>query len=270
MTNMNFKKLKVSQSLYKRVIKYLDKKESGYPINMNYYKGIETIPSDVQAMGHWFEYKCTGQTDRHGNTPQPKILKSGKLSASYERMLSQVENFKRIMDFYDFKVTDTGYVFNNEHYSGIADVIAEKDGKKCIIDIKSSGLIDNKWNDFGWHIEKFETPDSDSAFNILIQAIHYKYLAKIEWDIDNCPFYFMVFSTTNEVDCIVYEIEVDEDRMLQHETDLQKMYVYLNKQFITKEKKDLVIPNHKECVKCMFKDDCEFKHDVPKIQTIYV
>jgi len=264
------KKLKVSQSLYKRIIKFLDKKECGYPIYQNYYKGIETIPSDVQAMGHWFEYKCTGQGDRNGNIPEAKTLKSGKLSASYQRMLSQVDNFKRIIDFYGFEITDTGYVFNNPYYGGIADVIANKDGKKCIIDIKSSGLIDNKWSDFGWHIEKFDTPDSDSAFNILIQAIHYKYLAKLEWDIDDCPFYFMVFSTTNEVDCIVYEIEIDEQRMLQHETDLQKMYVYLNKQFIHLEKKDLVIPNHKDCVKCMFKEDCEFKHDVPKINKIYV
>ena len=267
---MKIEKMKVSQSLYKRLIKYLDNKECGLQIYKNYIEGIETTPSDVQAMGHWFEYECTGQTDRNGNIPQPKILKSGKLSAPYERMKSQVENFKRAIDFHDFKITDTGYVFNNPYYSGIADVIAEKDGKKCIIDIKSSGLLDNKWSEFGWNIEKFETPDSDSAFNILIQAIHYKYMAKLEWDLDDVPFYFMVFSTTNEIDCLIYEIEVDEDRILQHITDLQKMYVYLNKDFVNKDKNELANPEYKRCSKCQFSDDCESKLIVPQIQTIYV
>ena len=51
-------------------------------------------------------------------------------------------------------------------------------------------------------------------------------LAKYEWGIEDIPFYFMVFSNKNEVECKIFEIIIDEATKFQHYQNLENIKKY--------------------------------------------
>ena len=254
-------KIKMSQSLIKILHEYKQGLECGALVKAKYVDGLVTPSTELQELGNYFEYLCTGSLARDGHTPQPTILKNGNLSVGYERMTKQKENFDKIIKHYGFEVLEIDYNFAHDTFSGIADIIALKDGKKCIIDIKTTSLIDDKWTDFGWSSESIEQKDK-----IHIQAVHYKMLAMKEWGVSDVPFYFFVFSNRNEIDCLVYEVQVDEDAFFRHEQNMINGLKFFNKELVNGFK---TYPSVKKCNNCPLKDSCKDFTDIPKIETIY-
>ena len=261
---------KLSQSLVKSLFNYMNDKECGLKIEAQYINGENFPSNEVQELGNYFEFICTGQLPRDGHTPTPNLLKSGKPTTAYQRMDKQKENFERIMKSYNLEVEQTGFAFTNPKYSGIADIIAldknikSKDINKqrIIIDLKTSGLINDKWSPYGWADESIE-----EKWDLLIQAVHYKMLAKYEWGIEDIPFYFMIFSNKNEVECKIFEINIDEATRMQHFQNLEKVKKYL----------DLCIkegwkakPELMRCDVCPMNKGCLYQLEVPKIQKVYV
>ena len=167
--------------------------ECGLYFKAKYIDGLEEPPTKPQNLGNWFEYICTGQLPRDGKEPMPQLLKSGKLSTDYVRMEAQALNYHKLMEHHGFKTLHTGYSFDKHDFlTGISDVIAEKDGRLCVVDIKSTGLIDDLYTPYGWGLERIEEkPD------LLIQAIQYTVLASHEFNRE-VDFYFAIFSTKNE------------------------------------------------------------------------
>ena len=255
------KKIKMSQSLIKILHEYKQGLECGALVKAKYIDGLVTPSTELQELGNYFEYLCTGSLARDGHTPQPTILKNGNLSVGYERMTKQKENFDKIIKHYGFEVLEIDYNFAHDTFSGIADIIALKDGKKCIIDIKTTSLIDDKWTDYGWSSESIEQKDK-----IHIQAVHYKMLAMKEWGVSDVPFYFFVFSNRNEIDCLVYEVQVDEDAFFRHEQNMINGLKFFNKELVNGFK---TYPSVKKCNNCPLKDTCKDFTDIPKIETIY-
>ena len=255
------KKIKMSQSLIKILHEYKQGLECGALVKAKYIDGLVTPSTELQELGNYFEYLCTGSLARDGHTPQPTILKNGNLSVGYERMTKQKENFDKIIKHYGFEVLEIDYNFAHDTFSGIADIIALKDGKKCIIDIKTTSLIDDKWTDYGWSSESIEQKDK-----LHIQAVHYKMLAMKEWGVSDVPFYFFVFSNRNEIDCLVYEVQVDEDAFFRHEQNMINGLKFFNKELVNGFK---TYPSVKKCNNCPLKDSCKDFTDIPKIETIY-
>ena len=70
---------------------------------------------------------------------------------------------------------------------------------------------------------------------VLTQAIHYKYIARNLFQTDDVPFYFWIFSTTNEKDYRILKVEIDEDEYDLHERVLRDAKVFWSKRL----KKDL-------------------------------
>ena len=254
-------KIKMSQSLIKILHEYKQGLECGSLIKAKYVDGLVTPSTELQELGNYFEYLCTGSLARDGHTPQPTILKNGNLSVGYERITKQKENFDKIIKHYGFEVLEIDYNFAHDTFSGIADIIALKDGKKCIIDIKTTSLIDDKWTDYGWSSESIEQKDK-----LHIQAVHYKMLAMKEWGVSDVPFYFFVFSNRNEIDCLVYEVQVDEDAFFRHEQNMINGLKFFNKELVNGFK---TYPSVKKCNNCPLKDSCKDFTDIPKIETIY-
>lgn len=254
-------KIKMSQSLIKVLHEYKQGLECGALVKAKYVDGLVTPSTELQELGNYFEYLCTGSLARDGHTPQPTILKNGNLSVGYERMTKQKENFDKIIKHYGFEVLEIDYNFAHDTFSGIADIIALKDGKKCIIDIKTTSLIDDKWTDYGWSSESIEQKDK-----LHIQAVHYKMLAMKEWGVSDVPFYFFVFSNRNEIDCLVYEVQVDEDAFFRHEQNMINGLKFFNKELVNGFK---TYPSVKKCNNCPLKDTCKDFTDIPKIETIY-
>ena len=261
---------KVSQSLVKALYNYKIDKECGLKIEASYFEGVNFPPTEVQELGNYFEYICTNQLPRDGHKPLPKLLKTGKPTTAYQRMDKQKENFENIMTSYNFEVEKTGFEFTNPKYSGIADIIAldnnikSKDinKKRIIIDIKTSGLINDKWSPYGWADESIE-----EKWDLLIQAVHYKMLAKYEWGIEDIPFYFFVFSNKNDVECKIFEINVDESTKFQHYNNLETIKKYLDNCIAEgwKAKPELM-----RCSVCPMNSTCLYQLEVPKIQKVYV
>jgi hypothetical protein len=262
---------KISQSLLKELFDFKIKEQCGIKIVAKYVANIQEEPTDAMRMGNWFEYKCTKQLPRNGEEPLPDTIKSGDLTAPYRRLEKQIENYERIMDAYEIKVLDTGYVFEKHpKASGIADIIAEWDGQKVIIDTKTTAHINNRWEKYGWGDEKFENPDSVEAQHLTIQAVQYKLLAKYEWGIEDIPFYFFVFSTTDEYSCKIFKVDVNPDRLQMQDEQISKAYEYFNKSFIFKTESELANPTMERCATCFLKEKCSEKINVPLIKTIQV
>ena len=264
------KDTKISQSLLKTLFNFKKGNECGIRIYEHYVNGMEYESSDAMNMGNWFEYQCTNQLPRSGDLPMPETLKNGDLAIGYRRMLTQVENYKKILETYDIKILETGTSFKNEYASGIIDILAEWDGEKVIIDLKTTARIDDKWSDFGWGDEKFEYQDSPSAQYLTIQAVQYKLLAREEWGIPNIPFYFFVFSTTDENAVKIFKVLVDDDRLDAHYEQIKSAYNYFNNIFTKKPMSELAFGELKRCKSCQLNPTCQFKVEVPLIKTIQV
>mgnify|MGYP003122695006 CR=1 FL=1 len=256
-------KLKISQSILKDYAAYIQNSLCGKVFIEKHIDGNSPPPSDAMELGNWFEYKCTNQLPRDGHTPEAKTLKNGNLSIDYKRMSSQVEEFKNMMSIHGFKILHTGYQFNKHKFgTGIADIIAfDSKGKHCIIDVKTTGLFNDKWSDFGWDLETLTNKDG-----LLIQAVQYLLLAEKEFDKD-FDFYFAVFSTKKEKDVKLIKVNVDLDRMHQHEIYLANTYKVINDDI--KNKRFKAIPDYTKCSSCYLEESCSDKAKTVKINEIW-
>ena len=217
---MNTDNVRISQSLLKALEKYADKKECGLRIEAQYINGEQGPSTPAQALGNWFEYECTGALPPYNPVvPEPKILKSGKLAVAYERMKEQVENYKRAIEFYNVTEIQAGVDMKWANITGTADIIAKVNGVKSIIDIKTTALFDDKWNDFGWATEHL-ADGFRPKLTLLVQALHYKWLYKNLHN-EDLDFYFWVFSTQNSHDFKIIKVNIDEPLYEQHAEDIR-------------------------------------------------
>jgi len=233
-------------------------------------KSVEFPSSEAQELGNYFEYKATGQLPRDGHTPEAIMLKTGKPAIDYQRMDIQVENFKNLMTRLNFSIEQTGFAFTNNKYSGITDIIAHDNNikskdvmkKRIIIDLKTSGLLNDKWSSWGWADESIEEKDE-----LMIQAIHYKLLAKYEWGIEDIPFYFMIFSNKNDWEYKIFKVNVDEATLQQHYSNLLNIKRFLDD---TMRNGWIPYPKYSVCRECPLADTCKHFTDVPKVQEVFI
>jgi hypothetical protein len=263
---------KLSQSLVKELYKYKLKEECGLRIEAKYLTKSVVFPySEFKKLGNYLKYKATGQLPLDGHTPEPILLKTGKSSLDYIRMDSQVDNFKRIMKRMNFSIEQTGFTFTNPKYSGIADIIAHDNNikskdvmkKRIIIELKHSGLWNYKLN--FWDATDESNAEKDE---LLIQAIHYKLLAKYEWGIEDIPFYFMVFSNKNDWEYKIFKVNVDEATLQQHYNNLLNIKKFLDD---TMRNGWIPYPKYAVCRQCPLAISiCNHAIDVPTIQEVFI
>lgn len=262
---------KLSQSLVKELYKYKLKEECGLRVEAKYVtKSVEFTSSEVQELGNYFEYQATGQLPRDGHVPEAVMLETGKPAIDYQRMDAQVENFKNLMTRLNFSIEQTGFAFTNSKYSGITDIIAHDNNIKSkdvmkmriIIDLKTSGLLNDKLSSWGWADESIEEKDE-----LMIQAIHYKLLAKYEWGIEDIPFYFMVFSNKNDWEYKIFKVQVDEVTLQQHYSNLLNIKRFLDD---TMRNGWIPYPKYSVCRECQLADTCRYFTDVPKVQEVFI
>jgi hypothetical protein len=120
-------------------------------------KTVVTEATEAMKAGQYLEYLLTGEKPRSGETPQPEMTKAGKLTALYEKLQAYPEVWKHLLVkcFIDESTIETGVELKTEingfTLKGILDVSAYTFARvPVIIDIKGSGFIRNKWEDYGW------------------------------------------------------------------------------------------------------------------------
>jgi len=255
----------ISQSLLKMLTKYADKKECGLKLKAQYIDRLSDKPTEAQALGNWFEYVCTGALPPYNPViPEPKLLKSGELPTAYKRMEEQVNNYKFAVEHYKIEIIKAGYDMKYGNITGTADILAEMNGRKVLIDIKTTGLYDDKWSDFGWNTEHL-AEGYRPKFDILIQALHYKWLYR-QITGEDIDFYFWVFSTKNTNDFKIIKVNIDEALFTEHAKDIQTGLRFLLHSLKHGFKAH---PSMSRCGKCFLKETCVSKLEVPSIDEVY-
>jgi hypothetical protein len=128
-----------------------------------------------------------------------------------------------------------------------------------IIDIKTSGLLSDKWNDYGWELDNLH-----NKVKLVTQPIHYKY---IEWlnKGDEIPFLFFLFHSKNENDVRILDFRINDTAFSEHEifieAGIQNLLHYKKHGFKAH-------PNLEKCSNCPLKDNCKDRAVVAPI-TIY-
>lgn len=266
--------IKISQSLMKSLTDYhnvanpnIDVSASSYHHCGIYFKAkyidkldLKEEPSAAMKEGIYFEYLCTGALPRDGQVPEPEKTLKGQLTTAYARAEQASKLFKSIIAHYKIKILKTGFSLSTEHMTGIIDIWGEWDNKLCIIDLKYSGLIDDKWNELGWNNDSLMHKHS-----LMIQGVHYKILVKDNFNID-APFYYFIFNSKDATDMKILEEVVDPDKFEKHKEavmDAKKLIShYENVGF-------KAFPDYRHCKNCPLFSSCSYRHEFPAITTIY-
>lgn len=264
---------KISQSLIKGFEDFKNGSLCGQQFRAKYLEKVNFPSSKVQRLGNWFEYMATGTLPRDGQVPIPERTAKGELTAPYQKMLVQVETFKRTMNHYGFEILETGVKLEDDENEGTLDIIAKTtkpvfhipENAVCIIDVKSTGLLNDKWNELGWDLEGL-----DQKRKLLLQPVQYKKLAEAKFGLDDVPFFFFIFSNTNEIESRIVLVELDKEaRYLEHENTVEQVKFGIQEEINKGEKGFRALPEIKTCAECPLALTCPKFSNVPSIYKLY-
>lgn len=253
--------MKISQSLIKEFAKYKLGQECGLVVKAKFVDKKWSPPSEAQKLGIYFEYKATGALPKSGETPVPYYNSKGKLSTDYENAEASAYLFRTLIKVNNIKILEKGWYMDDGLSNGVADLLVEWNGRKAIIDLKYSGLVDDKWNDLGWHEDFLGEKDK-----ILIQGVHYTKLAEtiLEEPVD---FYFWVFNTKDPRDVRIFKQVNNPERYIKHESIIFNVKEEMNK--LVSDDSWVALPSLQRCNNCYLANDCPKQAILPTIKTIY-
>lgn len=227
-----------------------------------------TKKTDIMQLGLRFEYDCIGSLDRDGKIPEQVLTSKSGLSAKTKHLIEQVKNFENIVKYYKIKWTKENinllWFFDKDRYKieGHPDLPATMDTKNVIIDLKTTGGIDDKWGDYGWHKSKVVWRKDLKLQSEMYQLLFYKNY-NIEAD-----FYYFVFANNNSDKCKTYHIKFDIANINALEADLDKIYDIISFQYAMDSFE--ANPEKERCKDCPLNKTCEHFTNVPKIETISI
>lgn len=258
---MEKREMAVSQSMMKSLSDYLKGEECGIVFKEKFVNKRWGSPTDAMLLGQYFEYKATGQLPKDGTIPQPIKLKNGSLSVDFERATASALFAKTLFQVMGIKILELGKYLNFRDADGVLDIRAEFKGKKAIIDLKYSGLLDDKWNDIGWNIETLNEKD-----RLMIQAVHYKYLCDNIYSEEH-DFYFMLFNTKEPVDVRMIKVNIDPLTTARHIEQIKQVRAKMTQLVESdnfKPRGSLL-----KCSKCYLQEECPSRVILPQIQEVY-
>jgi hypothetical protein len=270
-------RLLINQSMVKDLAKYRKEELCGLIFNNKWILHQYGKGTKSNNLGHYFEYLCTGALAKgESEAPKPDTTKKGELTADFKVAQQQAVYFKEVIAKYGIQLLTAGEkVIADDQWVGTLDIKARwdelfKDGgmiepdpnnpeNTVIIDLKYSGLLEDKWSDFGWHLDFL--PKKEGT---MLQAKHYKFLFWKKYGY-NPPFFFFVFDSKEVGSCKLIYVDIDVIDLQQHEVFLHKAKAYLERQL------DLGFqpkPKYDQCKNCAYNQWCQFKKDVPPILTV--
>lgn len=260
----------ISQSLLKDFTDYYEgnNKGCGEYLKRKHYMKMQTPTSEAQLAGQYFEYLATGYAKDKTNPPTPLIVNVGKknegIAKTFLNARQSAELFKQMIEFHKIKILSAGDYWKHEDVSGIIDILAEWNGEKVLIDLKQTALFDNKWDENGW-----ETESLPYKAKMMLQPIHYKYLARHILGIYDIPFFFFVFSSREPEDAKIIKTNIQEEHINLHESiTISKIRKYLEYHFNNPDTLE-PRPTYMKCKACPYNEACPFKSTFPEVEEIY-
>jgi hypothetical protein len=264
--------MRISQSMIKDLISYNEGKLCGLQFEEKFINGNfdKFLTTDSMLLGTWFEYKLTGALPKDGRIPEPKLTKKGDLTAPFRNLLNHINDFKATMLYYGFEIVSVGTKIKFEDLEGTVDIICRatqrivtdkgmviEKGEEFIVDLKTSGLLDNKWNDYGWEIENLA-----NKYKLVIQPIMYKYIW-LKSRGEDVKFLFFLFNTQDSNDSRIINFICDEDAYIELESTIEAAKEMLEKHMVIGWK---ARPTKRACADCPIKLGCKHFTSVPVIQ----
>jgi hypothetical protein len=273
---MTTNKIYINQSLVKDLIKYQNDELCGLVFHNKWILQQFGGGSKANDLGHYFEYLCTGALAKgESEAPIPETTKSGELTADFKTAKKQAEYFHSLLPKYGIKLLDAGNkIIADDTWIGTLDIEAKWDAifenenlnfdtnnkdHIVIIDLKYSGLLNDKWNEFGWHDETLGRKQGT-----MLQAKHYKFLYWKKYGF-NPPFFFFVFDSKQVGKAKIINVEIDTYELELHEEFLQKAKRYFE---MNLESGFQPKPSYDLCISCKYQHLCSFKIDKPKIISV--
>lgn len=188
--------------------------------------------SEAKKAGRRFEYEMTGGLDRKGEVPDELLTaKLGVPSTTQKRLSENAAAARATLERLGFNLenAETGVtICTDEGLTGTFDLLCTYQNEPCVVDIKYSGLIGDKWNDFGWNDEHDTNNHISLNQTHRTQAVHYQLLSKLYKPyqrIEVMPFFFAVFDNRkgHEGEYKVFQIETEERHRKQHLREIEAM-----------------------------------------------
>ena len=273
---MTTNKIYINQSLVKDLIKYQNDELCGLVFHNKWILQQFGGGSKANDLGHYFEWLCTGALAKgESEAPIPETTKSGELTADFKTAKKQAEYFHSLLPKYGIKLLDAGNkIIADDTWIGTLDIEAKWDAifenenlnfdtnnkdHIVIIDLKYSGLLNDKWNEFGWHDETLGRKQGT-----MLQAKHYKFLYWKKYGF-NPPFFFFVFDSKQVGKAKIINVEIDTYELELHEEFLQKAKRYFE---MNLESGFQPKPSYDLCISCKYQHLCSYKIDKPKIISV--
>jgi len=258
--------MKISQSFLKKYLEYLNGNVCGLQVKSMYvtcdYPQIEE--TSAIKWGNYWQFVAAGLLAKNGVIPVAELYKigaeKGNPKPEFKLLERHGETFRNWMKSMSLTISKVNEYIEKGNYSGELDIDTNE---SYIIDLKSSSFIGNKWETFGWHIDRFryamtllESGEIDKALNHcphLIQALHYSMLR------GKNLFIFYVVNPKNESDIFVTSLAL---------ADFVPMYeIWLSTQEVLIESESWdAKPCIANCFDCPL--TCEFKSLLPVVEYV--
>jgi hypothetical protein len=209
----------------------------------------------------------TGSLPRDGKIPVANVIYKGtakqRLDDKYQKAMDSALFFKKIIQHYEIEIIETGKIVTQDGMTGILDIYGKWNNRHSIIDTKYSGLLYDRWNELGWHLDSLP-----EKHNLMLQPVQYKILMSLELGIliDEIDFYFFVFSSSNPNDAKIIKVVNDEATIRQHHLAIANVKKQLEKPL---DKVFRAKPELLRCMDCGIKDNCQYRIEIPPIVEIY-
>ena len=259
--------MKISQSLMKDLQDYLNHEMCGLVFKARHVDHLQGNTSEAMLLGQYFEYIATGGLPAYGDgtPPEAEFVYKGKanekLSTAYERANGSAQLFEALIKTWNIEIVEVGWKMEHDKMRGTADLLVKWDGRYAIIDLKYSGLVDDKWNDMGWHQDFLGQKDK-----IMMQGVHYSILAEQILG-EPVDFYFWVFATQDPRDVRIFKEIIDDTKIALHEWAVNQVYDTFNA--MVKNDSFKATPSLQKCMDCPLVDTCPSASLLPKIVPIY-
>jgi hypothetical protein len=283
-------KSKISFSLMDDMLEYQGGRLCGNIVREKWVNDrLIELDSEAATLGCYFEYYFTllmtgkGSLPKNGQVPERKMYKDGsKPLAKYELAEKNALRLKGYFEDMGLKIISAGktlilgrfegtidlivectkslhFSFDGEQWNYNPDAIAPSSpsitwdvGDHLVIDLKYSGLLDDKWDRYGWKGMLSAEEHIQKKYHGM-QAIQYHYITKL-------PFYFMVVSSTNENDIDLFHVEISKEQI--------ETYIALGNQLYKNFEFEASIgfearPEISRCNACPLREECKDKHTYP-------
>ena len=194
--------------------------------------------------------------------------------SKYYNLLIQADHFKKTLQHYKIEILSIQKIiqFDKEDYlrKGVLDIHAKINKMpdelggylkpfEAIIDIKSTGLIHDKWKEYGWDLSALPFKEK-----LMMQPKEYTMIWKLKYD-KEIPFFFFVHANTNEYSRKIVKVNIHPGILQEHDEWVKSVPEIIRGEIFLRFNP---YPDVEKCYDCPLRNKCAYRADHPGINTI--